>query len=245
MAAAAAVGAASAASMAWELIFQPHPKLSRLIIRSWAAQSVKELPEMFRQIVGVFGPLTVRMSRITYVTWAMMAASLVVAALVVGNPRERRALLLASLSVPVASLGVSVAIVHQTGFGMQGRYVSAMAVGVPLLAGEVVLRNRTRVRAGAAAVLTAICTLPAALVQLVAWYTNARRYAVGTAGPMLFIGSARWVPRGGWAVWCTAAVAGAALMVGFSARATFAEWRQPPALQEAVQGAGELGRGGR
>jgi len=127
------------------------------------------------------------------------------------------------VGAPVASVVISAAVVHQTGFGMQGRYVSALVVGVPLLAGEVLLRNRARVSAQAAATLIVAGGGSAAVVQLVAWYSNARRYAVGVAGPRLFIGPAKWAPPAGWWVWAAVAVAGAVGLVAFSIAAAVGE----------------------
>jgi len=226
-AAVSAVIAASAASVAWETEFQPHPHVSASIVRTWAVPSVQELPEILRELVGVFGPLNVVLNPIAYWAWAGMAAVVVVAALVVGNRRERTAIVLAVVAVPAASVAASVAIVRQTGFGVQGRYVAPLAVAVPLLAGEILIRNRARVAARAAAALLAVVTVPAVAVQLLAWYTNSRRYAVGAAGPRLFIGPARWAPPAGWWVWVATATVGAAVLFGFSTAAVLGELAGP------------------
>jgi len=227
-AALAALTVASAGSAAWESAFQPHPGVSASIIRTWAVPSVQDLPKMFRQLVGVFGPLNVPLNGIAYGVWEAVTVMVVVAAVVVGNRRERLALVLAVLAVPAASIAVSVAVVHQTGFGMQGRYVSALAVGVPLLAGEVLVRNRARIPAVAAASLIALGSVTTAAVQFVAWYSNARRYAVGYAGPRLFLSAAQWSPPAGWGVWVTTALAGAGVLMAFSAAAVLGELARRP-----------------
>jgi len=221
--AAAAVVIASAASAAWEAAFQPHSQVRASFVRTWAAPSIQELPEVLRQLVGVFGPLTVPMEQVAYWAWAAVTAIVVVTAMVVGNRRERLAVVLAVVAVPAASVALSTAVLPPTGFGMQGRYVAALAVGVPLLAGEVLVRNRARVAARAAAALIAMAVVPAAAVQLLAWYTNARRYAVGITGRRLFMIDARWSPPAGWWVWASTALLGASLLVGFSTAAVLGE----------------------
>jgi hypothetical protein len=222
-AAVVAVAAAVAGSTVWEAAFQPHAAVSAAVFRHWAMPSVRELPEVFREHVGLFGPLAVPMNAAAYWVWAAITAAVVVAAIAVGTRRERLALVATLAAVPVVSVVVSAAVVHQTGFGMQGRYISALAVAVPLLAGEVLWRNRDKVSARAGAALVAVAGGSASAVQLLAWYSNARRYAVGTDGPRLFIGSAQWSPPAGWWVWLAVAVAGAGLVATAAMVAAAAE----------------------
>ena len=42
-------------------------------------------------------------------------------------------------------------------------------------------------------------------MQPIAWYVNARIYAVGGAGPTWFLANAAWSPAGGWWPWLAAA----------------------------------------
>jgi len=230
-AAAVAVVAAVATSAAWEATFQPHAALSLAVFRHWAMPSVRELPEVFREHVGLFGPLAVPMNRSAYWVWAAITAVVVVAAAVVGTRRERWALAGTLAAVPVVSVVVSAAVVHQTGFGMQGRYISALAVAVPLLAGEVLVRNHVRVAVRAGAIVVAAVALSASAVQLLGWYSNARRYAVGTNGPRLFLGAAQWSPPAGWWVWLGMAVVGAALLAAVPVAAAMADLRSGRVLR--------------
>jgi hypothetical protein len=50
-------------------------------------------------------------------------------------------------------------------------------------------------------------------VQLLALWENARRYAVGTGGPLNVLDSARWAPPGGWQPWLVLAAAGGLLVL--------------------------------
>lgn len=231
-----AVAAAVVGSAVWEAAFQPHAPVSAAVFRHWAMPSVRELPAVFREHVGLFGPLAVPMNAAAYWVWAAITVAVVVAAVAVGSRRERLVLAGTLAAVPVVSVLVSAAVVHQTGFGMQGRYISALAVAVPLLAGEVLWRNRDKVSARAGAGLVAVAAATASAVQLLAWYSNARRYAVGTEGPRLFIGSAQWSPPAGWWVWLAVAVAGAGLVVAAAMAAATAELSRPRAGARSLSG---------
>jgi hypothetical protein len=61
--------------------------------------------------------------------------------------------------------------------------------------------------------LFACFVVPAAAVQLVAWYVNAHRSAVGTDGSWLFLGRAEWSPPAGWGTWLAVSVIGALALV--------------------------------
>jgi hypothetical protein len=84
--------------------------------------------------------------------------------------------------------------------------VLPVLVAIPLLAGEALYRCRDRVAAGRLALLAVAIPLAVALMQVAAWYVNARRYAVGGSGLGWFLGRAVWTPPAGWWTWLAAAV---------------------------------------
>jgi len=94
-----------------------------------------------------------------------------------------------------------------------GRYTLAVVVAVPLVAAEVLVRREARVplRVRRAAPLGFV--LLVAPVHLVGLWASARRAAVGTAGPVNFIGRSEWVPPGGWSPWGLLGLAAAAALV--------------------------------
>ena len=102
---------------------------------------------------------------------------------------------------------------RHTGYGIQGRYVLPMSIAVPLVAGEILVRQRNRVDAlGAGGIFVPFAVAMAGL-QLVAWWANAHRFAVGLGGPRWFFDTAQWVPPGGWWLWLGVAAAGALVLV--------------------------------
>ncbi len=96
---------------------------------------------------------------------------------------------------------------------LQGRYVLAFSMVVPLLAGEILVRRYERLRALDAHRLFLPFAATAGFVQFVAWWTNARRFAVGVDGPEWFLSSAEWSPPWGWTFWLTLAAAGGCLLL--------------------------------
>jgi hypothetical protein len=58
--------------------------------------------------------------------------------------------------------------------------------------------------------------------QFAAWYWNAERSAVGTDGPLVFLGRAGWTPPLGWGPWLVAVVAGSLALAGAFMRSSSA-----------------------
>jgi hypothetical protein len=212
----AAVAAALAGGVGWELAVQPHGGVHAGELVRLVGPSLRQLPELVRQQIGVFGSLDAAMPPVAYRCWSLLVLALVLLALWVGTRRQRAVLVV----LPVAIVAVTVAVAalnrSQTGFGMQGRYVLAFAVALPLVAGETLFRNRPAHGAFAGEPLLALVLVSAAAVQALGWYVNARRSAVGTEAPWLFIGRSEWSPPLGWYP-LVAVVAVAAGMMALSA----------------------------
>ena len=216
------------ASVAWEIAFQPHAGIRASVVATALRPSVEELPTLFQQYVGVFGPLTVPMRQPAYWLWGALIAAVLATAIVLGRRRERTALAVLLAVCPVATVFLSVAVVRQTGFSMQGRYVAPLLIAVPLLGGELVFRNRHRVPPELSAVAIGAVAVAVASVQALGWYTNARRYAVGSDGPRFFVVEPYWSPPGGWWLWLATVLVGTVLFVAFGVLAARRELVRRP-----------------
>jgi hypothetical protein len=74
-----------------------------------------------------------------------------------------------------------------------------------------------------------------ATLHFVALWFNARRYAVGTDGPVFFLGRSHWAPLGGWVPWLLVAAVGAVLL-GWVALGSRPGTRYPlPEVEEHVE----------
>jgi hypothetical protein len=189
------------------LEFDPRPLVSSV------AQGITQLPAALREQIGVFNYLEVSMPSLAYGLWGALAAALTTTALLVGTRWQRLHLVIsigAALALPVFLVATTM---RHTGFALQGRYVLSFSLVVPLVAGEILVRRYERLRALEAEHLFLPFALAAGFVQLVAWWTNARRFAVGIRGPRWFLSSAEWTPPLGWWPWLALAVAGVCLLI--------------------------------
>jgi hypothetical protein len=95
------------------------------------------------------------------------------------------------------------------GYSLQGRHMLPFFMIGPLLAGVVVVEALERFAPEARDRMFYFVALVMPAIQLTSLYVNARRYAVGTKGPLDFLGSAQWSPRGGWIPWLLLSLLGA------------------------------------
>jgi len=197
----------------WESLYGPHFIFDPTPLGGALRSGWLELPEVLREQVGVFDYLEFRISPFAYLAWFGLLVGLVAVALLVGTRRERLVLCLACAALVVLPVGLVGAIMRHTGYGLQGRYVLAFSVVVPLLAGEIVVRHRARLARLNARGLVVPFAAVAAVVHADALYANARRFAVGILGPDWFVPAAVWRPPGGWWLSLLATALGAALLV--------------------------------
>ncbi len=186
-------------SLGWTQVFKVRTSVqwNHLGHGLWVAWRV--VPTVGRQVVGVFGWQDTSGPDLLYRAW-WVAGIVVLALAVLVACRWRDRLVVVGAAAVVCALYaiIAAAIFEQNGFGMQGRYILPALVMLPLLAAETLaprVHNRpVRVAgwvAGAAIALTGTG-------QLVGWWANARRYAVGPHGPVWFLRAAQWQPAGGW-----------------------------------------------
>ncbi len=159
-------------------------------------------------MVGKFGYVDVKLPLILPLAWFALFLALGVSAWMLCDRRERilLALVLAvGLLGPVAFYAL---FIRPTGFGLQGRHVLPALVALPLLAGEAVYKYRDRAGPHGLGLLVVAIPVACGAMQLVAWYVDAKRYAVGGSGPEWFLDRAAWTPPTGWWTWLVAAALG-------------------------------------
>lgn len=187
----------------WESLYgpaiSPVTEAPRYGMRLAVEQWWKAMPDL----VGKFGYLEFALP-----VWIPLAWLLVVVVLIVlawrASDRRSRLVLASSTAVALGlPLLVYMAITRQTGFGLQGRHVLPVLVALPILAGALL---PARGRSVARAALIAGPVL--GVLQLAAFWLNARRSSVGIDGPLWFLPAGEWAPPGGWAVALVPAVAG-------------------------------------
>jgi len=87
-----------------------------------------------------------------------------------------------------------------------GRYLLPGLAVLPLCAGTILAERADPTQRRR---LTLAFMVPTAVLQLLIWWLEARRMAVGTDGPFFFLGDAHWTPPGGWLLWVAVFLLGA------------------------------------
>jgi hypothetical protein len=204
-AAAAVVALAITAGLVWELTVMPHPATSVSRLLDEVGPSIRRLPGLLREAVGIFGGLDSKLPAGAFAAWLALGAAVIGAGVRFGTRRERGLALALLAAAPVITVALSVSQL-QTGFGLQGRHVLGLLAVVPLVCGEIVLRRREEVLAGWRIALGAGVPALAGVVQGIGWLANAHHFA---GGSWLLRGTS-WAPPAGWALWTVLAALGAA-----------------------------------
>jgi hypothetical protein len=227
---AALTGLGAAFGAGWVLLVFPTPPARRLpsSLGGRLEQSFDDLGRLGREAVGVFGWLDTTVPAAIHLGWAAAVVALVGLAWRSASRRARSVLALVAamaLAAPLAATWVAYDI--QT--GAQGRWLLPIAMAVPLLAGELWAGAPVGPRVGSRAHPSVLVGAVAAVAagHLTCLWANSRRYAVGSEGPIWFVGASRWAPPGGWAVVAVLATGGAASLV--AAAALIATRRGAPA----------------
>ena len=211
LAAAGAILVTTLSTVYWERAFQPGIDVDSSYFWKEVPVTLGSLLGILRDLVGHFGWLDTTMPNTAYLAWAALLAVLFALAFAVGSGRQRAVLVAVPVLVVLVIVLISAGLLRQNGFEIQGRHVLAFAAVLPLLAAEVVAeRARARGTSRPLALLPAVA-VPALLVHAVAWYSNARRSAVGARGPIWFVGRSKWSPPGTWFLW------GAVVLLGVAA----------------------------
>ena len=193
----------------WESTRQPHLEWRHVLDHLTAAK----LPRFGEELVGKFGWLEWHLPWPFYALWGALVLGLVVVALAVGTWKQRGILLALIAGCLALAVAFNSVLPTETGYDFQGRYLLPLVVATPLVAAEIIRRQR-RVAGRVLAAGVAAGGVLAAALQFTGWYLNARRYAVGTSGAKWFAGHAAWSPTGGWPLWIAVALAGSVCLAG-------------------------------
>ena len=208
-----AIVLAVVASLGWSQIYGPSPTVSLVPVVPSLSHAFGQFSWVSRQQVGIFGLLEHGMPELAYKAWFALLAVLIILAMLVGTRRQRLVLIGAVLVAVATPALLLAAVIRHTGFEVQGRHVLAITIVVPLLAASILRQNWVRLRVVEPRRMAFWFTLVAASVHVIAWLSNARRYAVGADGPIVFFGRSEWSPPLGWPLWLLLVLAGATSIV--------------------------------
>jgi hypothetical protein len=170
--------------------------------------ALRAAPSLLQQAVGVFGWSDVTLPLGAYAAWGALVVLGISSALVLGRWRDRVAVLLALGAAVGLATAVEALVLSPVAWPLTGAFLLPILGAVPVLAGFVLHHARVRPRADALLLGLAVIAL-----QLLAFFENARRYAVGRHGPLDFPNVAEWAPTAGWIPWLALAGAGGLLIL--------------------------------
>jgi hypothetical protein len=191
------VAAAALGAVVWLMANPLGPGGDKAVVvygrRDMVTVPLGRLGEMYEQMIGLFGWLDTRPPSFVRLGWTAAIALLVV----LGTTLGPRRLAVASGALALATLGVYIglegSLLRETGPIFQGRYLLPLAMGLVLLCGRGIDESAPELRRRLLPVLGVVVGVTA-MGHLVAIWFAARRFAVGTGGPVWFLGDARWQP---------------------------------------------------
>ncbi len=207
------LGCGGIAGLAWDVFATPRQPVS-LTTALNNRPTLDHLGELAHEAIGIFGWLDTPLPTSAEGAWVLGILTLACLAVVFGNARQRLALIGTILAIAAATIGVQMFVMAQIGFGMQMRYVLAMAVALPLLAAEIIAEcdgQRSELKQLRRLMLFFVM-LVVSVVQWVGYYTNAHRYGVGLNSPRSLLTQAEWQPPGGTTLWLAVTATGAACL---------------------------------
>jgi hypothetical protein len=174
--------------------------------------AISGLPRTLREAVGRFAgdyfiPIWV------VVFWAALLGALLIAAGRAAAPALGRRLVLLVATVTVFTIAYATVYLTNGFLEFYGRYALPGLLILPLCGGWILAERREQLAAAVRTRLTAVLAIGTGVIQLLAWWLESRRIAVGTDGPFFFMSDSVWDPPGGWLPWVLLMLLGTAVYV--------------------------------
>jgi Predicted membrane protein (DUF2142) len=194
----AVVAVATVAQAAWIVTFDAlgkqggegvHGSSSELLRVGFGKSTVN-----YEQMIGVFGWLDTPAPFLTFLLWTILLGGLTGLALVAGGRRQCLALIGLLGAVILVPPVIESAKAHEMGFTWQGRYTLPLAVGVPILAGLMVVTGKRRDLSHYRTRAALVAAVALFVAHFFAYAQNLRRNMVGYDGPIAFWRNPEWSP---------------------------------------------------
>jgi hypothetical protein len=147
--------------------------------------------ELYTQTVATFGWLDTRPPGLVLTGWTVAIGVLVV----LGTTLGPRRLVVAAGALAVGTLtvyvGLEASMIREHGPLFQGRYLLPMAMGIVMLPARGIDEAEPAIRRRLLPALWIVLGITATAHLVSIWF-GARRFAVGTEGPVLFLGRPGW-----------------------------------------------------
>lgn len=167
---------------------------------------------LLRSGVGLFGWLDTSMPSWFTGIWIVLFVVVIGLAVLIGSPADRRTLLTWLVLLCLVALFTYATVFFPVGAHIQGRHVLAFFTLLPLLSGVIISERLDAFDPDVSRRLFRTVAVVVPVLQFIALYLNARRYAVGFKGKVWFLPGAQWHPVLGWVPWLLLGLIGAALL---------------------------------
>lgn len=157
-----------------------------------AVHSLSLTGSYMEQSVAAFGWIRTTGPAALTIAWGAGAFALCLVAVAAGDRRRRLALLLVLAVWLLMPTVLQAPTAEDFGFVWSGRYGLGLAAGVPVVAAVIAGSRGARVPAERVAVFLVAAVV--ATVQVAAHVVGARRFTVGTAGPLAYVNADGWQP---------------------------------------------------
>lgn len=181
----------------WQVRMMPHPPAGPLRFDHHPS-----IGQLIDQAIGGFGWYEVRLPAGAVQAWCVALAVGVIAAVTIMGNRERIVILLLVCSVPCVAILYDAYMRASGGYGVQGRYLWPLLIGLPILTGRARVEQLKGPSASVLRHLIRAVVIVIAVDQMLAIATNARRYDGGhRLWPLISpFAHASWSPHLGWFV---------------------------------------------
>ncbi len=167
---------------------------------------------ILRTGVAQFGWLDTSVPGWFIAAWTSLCVVMLAAAAVAARRADRWTLIVWLLLVLAVGFFTYATVFFPIHSGLQGRHLLAVFALLPLLAGVVIAERMERWNIAANRIIFGGVGIVMAALQFLALYINARRYAVGTDGPLWFLPVSTWQPPLGYTPWLVLGLLAAALI---------------------------------
>lgn len=186
-----------------------------------AVHSLSLTGSYLEQSVAAFGWVRTTGPAALTIAWGLAAAALVALGVRAADLRRRVAMVIALAAWLLMPTLLQAPTAEDFGFVWSGRYGLGLAAGIPMIAAVAAGARSERSRALERTVV-AVVAVAAVAVHVGAHLVGARRFAVGTDGPIDYLTANGWDPPLGWAALLAITFVCAAGAVSVAARAATA-----------------------
>ncbi|MBD8608599.1 DUF2142 domain-containing protein [Aeromicrobium sp. CFBP 8757] len=208
----AALFVSAVAVVWWELTYDHPADVGPVINRAAVTPFIDGSYDLMRSAIGKFGWLDTPLPGLAVGMWISIWLGTLVVGALAARRRDFWLIVAGLIATWILSYFIYASVFFTVGAGVQGRQFLPFATFAFVVSGAVLADRLPNVGQAASDRFFILVGVAAGFSQAYAIYWNARRYAVGTDGPLWFFSEAAWSPVLGWPVWILLGCLGGGLL---------------------------------